>query len=243
MKLINIYNSLKDKSLHEQDDIETSPSGTKFRKYKSPKGAGYDMMGNKHGEVDEKSTTEKFTVFVEEEKTEVNIDFNSSSKMGLEDVTINWGEESHLLNFEEGDLIDDHGNEGKDITFVAYSEDNKWKFIVDVSVESNYEDSGNIQDVMWDSLEIDLDDDDPEFFGEQKRPDYADVDGDGDEEESMEKAFKDKEKMDEQGCTEEEIAEGTCGYGIDGKIGRKPAGSYMLSENFKKRLQKLANIK
>ena len=188
-KLIDIYNSLNDKPLNE--------------------------IG---GFGDEKSTTEKFTVFVENEKTEVNIDFNSSSKMGLEDVTINWGEESHLLNFEEGDLIDDHGNEGKDITFVAYSEDDKWRFIVDVSVEGNYEDSGNIQDVMWDSLEIDLDDDDPEFFGEQKRPDYADVDGDGDEEESMEKAFKDKEQMDEAHCTEEEIREGTCGHAPDGDV-------------------------
>ena len=43
-----------------------------------------------------------------------------------------------------------------------------------------------------------------------KRPDYADVDGDGDEEESMEKAFKDKEKMDEAHCTEQEIEEGHC---------------------------------
>ena len=170
-KLIDIYNSLNDKPLNE--------------------------IG---GFGDEKSTTEKFTVFVEEEKTEVNIDFNSSSKMGLEDVTINWGEESHLLNFEEGDLIDDHGNEGKDITFVAYSEDDKWRFIVDVSVEGNYEDSGNIQDVMWDSLEIDIDEShDPEFFGEQQRPDYADVDGDGDEDESMKKAFQDKEEMNEAG--------------------------------------------
>ena len=215
-KLIDIYNSLNDKPLHE-GRREPHPEADPDNYLEQP---------------------EKFNVFVADEKTEVTIDLSSSSKMGLEDVTINWGEESHLLNFEEGDLIDDHGNEGKDITFVAYSEDNKWRFLVDVSVDANFEDSGNIQDVMWDSLEIDLDDDDPEFFGEQKRPDYADVDGDGDEEESMEKAFKDKENIDENGCTEQEIAEGTCGYGEDGKIGKKPAGPYLMRERFKK----LANI-
>jgi len=76
----------------------------------------------------------------------------------LDDVTISWGNESHNVDFEEGDVIDDHGNEGKDMTFVAYSEDDMWRFIVDVSVGFNYEDSGEIQDVMWDTLEIDVDD-------------------------------------------------------------------------------------
>ena len=71
-----------------------------------------------------------------------------------------------------------------------------------------------------------------------KRPDYADVDGDGDEEESMEKAFKDKENIKEQGCTEEEIREGTCGYSPDGKPRRKPAGPNLMRE----RLKKLANL-
>ena len=34
----------------------------------------------------------------------------------------------------------------------------------------------------------------------------------------------------ESGCTEQQIKEGTCGYGEDGKIGEKPAGPYMLNE-------------
>jgi hypothetical protein len=83
-------------------------------------------------------------------------------------------------------------------------------------------------------------------LNEQPRPDYADVDGDGDEEESMKKAFQDKEKekMDEAHCTEEEIAEGTCGYGKNGKIGRKPAGpNLMRYKRLQERFQKLANIK
>ena len=75
----------------------------------------------------------------------------------LDDVTISWGDESHNVDFEEGDQIEDHGNEGKDIEFIAYSQDDKWRFIVTVSVEANYELSGNIQEVDWDSLEIDID--------------------------------------------------------------------------------------
>ena len=81
-----------------------------------------------------------------------------------------------------------------------------------------------------------------------KRPDYADVDGDGDEEESMEKAFKDKEKMDEAHCTEQEIEEGTCGYAQDGKVDvhnthkMKPASSIKII-SLQERFQKLANIK
>ena len=76
----------------------------------------------------------------------------------LDDVTISWGDESHNVDFEEGDQIEDHDNEGKDIEFIAYSQDDKWRFIVTVSVEANYELSGNIQEVDWDSLEIDIDD-------------------------------------------------------------------------------------
>ena len=38
------------------------------------------------------------------------------------------------------------------------TKDDKWRFIVTVSVEANYDLSGNIQDVMWDTLEIDIDD-------------------------------------------------------------------------------------
>jgi hypothetical protein len=99
----------------------------------------------------------------------------------------------------------------------------------------------------------DVDDDDrfmgmDDIFGadleEQPRPDYADVDGDGDEEESMEKAFKDKEKMDEQGCSEQEIEEGTCGYSEDGKPRKKPAGPNLMGyKKLQERFKKLANIK
>ena len=87
----------------------------------------------------------------------VKIKYGQATGM-VDDVTISWDNESHNVDFEAEDVIDDHGNEGKDMTFVAYSQDDKWRFIVDVSVEYNYENSGNIQDVDWDTLEIDVDD-------------------------------------------------------------------------------------
>ena len=76
----------------------------------------------------------------------------------VDDVTISWGNESHNVDFEAEDVIDDHGNEGKDMTFVAYSDDDKWRFIVDVAVDANYENSGEIYEVQWDTLEIDIND-------------------------------------------------------------------------------------
>ena len=46
--------------------------------------------------------------------------------------------------------------------------------------------------------------------------------------------------LNEIGCTKEEIVEGTCGYGRNGKIGKKPASP---SRKLQERFQKLANIK
>ena len=94
---------------------------------------------------------------VQNEMEKVNIKYGHATGP-LDDVTISWGDESHNVDFKEEDVIDDHGNEGKDMSFVAFSQDDKWRFIVDVSVEANYELSGNIQEVMWDTLEIDVDD-------------------------------------------------------------------------------------
>jgi len=106
----------------------------------------------------------------------------------------------------------DHGNEGKDLIFVAEADDGTI-FEVEVSVEASYEHSGNIQEIKWEYLEV---------------------------------IFDDKgESLDEQGCTEQEIAEGTCGYGVDGKPGKKPSGPHLNKKsNFlQERFKKLANIK
>jgi len=94
---------------------------------------------------------------VQNEMEKVNIKYGHATGP-VDDVTISWGNESHNVDFEAEDVIDDHGNEGKDMTFVAYSQDDKWRFIVDVSVGFNYENSGEIYEVHWDTLEIAVDD-------------------------------------------------------------------------------------
>ena len=92
-------------------------------------------------------------------KTKVNVKYGHATGP-VDDVTISWGNESHNVDFEDEDVIDDHGNEGKDMVFMAMSDNKQWIFMVDVSVGFNYEDSGEIQDVDWGTLEIDQADQD-----------------------------------------------------------------------------------
>ena len=208
-KLVDLYKSLNDKPLNEQASPET-------------------LMVKLGGD----------------EKTELKISnqTDASGDVDLSNVTLEFkGEKYEGLEFKFEEVLEDHDNEGKDALFVAESDDKM--FEVEVNIEADYDQSGRIQDIEWRSLEtFPIYDDNQQDIAEKaksgKRPDYADVDGDGDEEESMEKAFKDKEKMDEAHCTEEEIAEGTCGYSTDGKPRRKPAGPNLMRERF----QKLANI-
>jgi hypothetical protein len=58
------------------------------------------------------------------------------------------------LEFEPEALLDDHGSEGKVMLFTATSRDKMWDFEVEVQVPYNYEDSGNINDIDWRTLEI-----------------------------------------------------------------------------------------
>ena len=70
-------------------------------------------------------------------------------------------------------------------------------FEVEVQVEAEYQQSGNIQQIDWDTLVVTFDDE--------------------------------GEPLDEQGCTEQEIREGTCGYGVDGEVGSEPAGPQLIA--------------
>jgi hypothetical protein len=154
-------------------------------------------------------------------KDEVTIDqkypscFDSGDKC-LDDVTISWGNESHTVSFEFEGMIEDHGNKGSETEFMADSDDGKWQFILDVSAAKGIEDGSCnpcIQDYDWDELII------------QDHPE--------------DESHLDPEDRFDQDPMEEDVDEGTCGYGKDGKIGKKPAGPDMLQERF----QKLAGIK
>ena len=73
-------------------------------------------------------------------------------KKNLTDVTISWGNESHTVDFEAGDVIDDHGNEGAEIETMADSDDGRWQFILDVQVEATYPMTGDFADWDFDEL-------------------------------------------------------------------------------------------
>jgi len=148
----------------------------------------------------------KVNAFVNEEKTEVSIRYKPGTDP-INDVTISWGEESHTVDFDAEDVIDDHGNEGKDMSFVAFSEDDKWRFIVDVSVEASYDMSGNIQEVMWDTLEIDVDDLKKE--SKMKKSQLRQI-----IKKSIKELLTEKEKQYCWWCSGEKVGAGACKRGL-----------------------------
>jgi len=148
--LNEIYNSLTEQENKGLNRMDRDMTPEEEYLMNNPSPGTSSPMNTQSGEF-------KVNIPVQNETEEVTIKYGHATGP-VDDVTISWGNESHNVDFEEEDIIDDHGNEGKDMTFVAYSQDDKWRFIVDVSVEANYDMSGNIQDVMWDSLEIDVDD-------------------------------------------------------------------------------------
>ena len=111
----------------------------------------------------------------------------------LEDVTISWGNESHTVTFEEESVVDDHGNEGMDLEFMAESDDGKWQFILDVYAEATYP---NTDPVEWDWEELII----------QSHPD---LDGDDDEDLRLEPE-------------DDEYEDGTPFYGDDDDLGLEP---------------------
>ena len=70
----------------------------------------------------------------------------------LDEVTIEYKGQEYILNFEYGDVIDDHGNEGQDLWFEAEAEDGTI-FMVD-AYAVNYDMTGDVAEVFWDTLEI-----------------------------------------------------------------------------------------
>ena len=125
IKLKDLYKSLKDKSLHEQD-IETwnSPSGELHRiDHDKQDLSGVETLQVKLGG---------------DEKTELKIynQTNSTGDIDLSNVTLEFkGEKYEGLNFEFSDVLEDHENEGKDALFVAESDDKT--FEVEVNIEAD----------------------------------------------------------------------------------------------------------
>jgi hypothetical protein len=90
----------------------------------------------------------------------------------LQDVTISWGNESHTVDFEAGDVIDDHGNEGMDIETSADSDDGRWQFILDVQAEASYPMTGDFADWDWEELIIQDHPENEDHLDPEDRSDY-----------------------------------------------------------------------
>ena len=61
------------------------------------------------------------------------------------------GGKKYEVEFDDYEEIDDHGNEGKDVYFMGYDQNgDMWE--IDASVGYNYENSGEIQDIFYDTL-------------------------------------------------------------------------------------------
>ena len=136
--LLNLYNSLHDKPLHEQEaDLEKEPTSNREEKVK------IEIPGVQG-------------------LTDVKIKFGEATGP-LEDVTITFMSEDDEveqyagLDFEEYEMIEDHENEGQDWVFLAKHKESETEFRVDVAVEADYDQSGNIQEVDWDTLQVEFD--------------------------------------------------------------------------------------
>ena len=192
LKLKDFYNALN-KPLQEQEEEPKD-----FGNFPSHIPQAGKQVSDPRLNPDSKDESEfkEETVEIEipgtEGKQEVKIKHKDvMTDEALKGVTITFGHEGDDVekytdvDFDAGEMIEDHENEGQDWIFIAEGDDSM-TFEVEVQVEAEYENSGQIQQIDWDTLTVI----------------YADKD----------------EPLDENGCTEKEIAEGTCGYAPDGEI-------------------------
>ena len=131
----------------------------------------------------------------------------------LRDVTISWGNESHTVDFEAGDEIDNHGNEGSDIETIANSDDGRWQFILDVYVAAQFPMTGDYEEWDFDELIVQGHPENEDHLDPEDRTDFQDDDG------SFPNRF------------DEDIDEGSCGYGPDGVPGDTPGETRGMPAN------------
>ena len=104
-------------------------------------------------------------VSVQNEMEKVKIKYGHATGP-LDDVTISWGDESHNVDFKFSETVDKAKayDEFDTDLYVAYADDDKWRFIVEVEVMPREfsGDGGTINNdesaVRWDTLEIAVDD-------------------------------------------------------------------------------------
>ena len=111
-------------------------------------------------------------VSVQNEMEKVKIKYGHATGP-LDDVTISWGDESHNVDFKFSETVDKAKayDEFDTDLYVAYADDDKWRFIVEVEVMPREfsGDGGTINNdesaVRWDELKIILNDDESDEEG------------------------------------------------------------------------------
>jgi len=98
-------------------------------------------------------------VSVQDKKEKVKVKYGHVTGP-VDEVTISWGNESHTVDFEQTD--ENYGDskaydEAETWIYEAYSEDDMWKFMVEVLKDPN-EDADKIWEVEWNTLEIKMND-------------------------------------------------------------------------------------
>ena len=124
--------------------------------------------------LDKNTTAGDFEVnaSVQNEMEKVKIKYGHATGP-LDDVTISWGDESHNVDFKFSETVDKAKayDEFDTDLYVAYADDDKWRFIVEVEVMPREfsGDGGTINNdesaVRWDELKITLNDDESDEEG------------------------------------------------------------------------------
>ena len=89
--------------------------------------------------------------YIEEAKAEKLEEKIKVTKDDWPNVEFKDGGKKHTVEFDDYEVIDDHGNEGKDVYFMGTDEDGK-EWTIDASVGYNFDNSGEIQDIFYDTL-------------------------------------------------------------------------------------------
>ena len=123
---------------------------------------------------DKNTTAGEFDVEVPVQDVDTKVKIKYGFATGpLDDVTISWGDESHNVDFKFSETVDKAKayDEFDTDLYVAYADDDKWRFIVEVEVMPREfsGDGGTINNdesaVRWDSLNITLNDDESDEEG------------------------------------------------------------------------------
>ena len=123
---------------------------------------------------DKNTTAGEFDVEVPVQDVDTKVKIKYGFATGpLDDVTISWGDESHNVDFKFSETVDKAKayDEFDTDLYVAYADDDKWRFIVEVEVMPREfsGDGGTINNdesaVRWDELKITLNDDESDEEG------------------------------------------------------------------------------